>query len=440
MRATATIARGTDRTDVAVPPGTTIAGLLAMLHIDTSDADLRVALPDGRRAELGSVIGGDLPSGVLLAVTGAEATEAARTQAVRDNDEAWGRIFAVSAAALLSVALGALLVAPFAGAPTSLAVRVVAGVITAALALTLALDSRLLAGPAGAVLAPALFGLPAVAAIDPTGPAAASLAVAAALVTAGLASIAAWLWSRHPCAAAAAALWGSLALVVGVGMLLRAGVGTLAPLLAVAGVLAVRLAPRYALPIPETQLLDLPLLATAAATVRAPDVAPPSRITRRRVAHTVDYASAVTDTCTLGGALVVVTTGPIVAWLADPTTMTGQAALATLAAAAGGLSLMPRGHRSRIVRTVPRAAASVLVATVAGILAWRGLVAPELVAAALAGVGCVLAFGAVGATKQPPSALLGRAADLTQALALLLLIPGSLLASGLFDLIKEMAQ
>ena len=88
---------------------------------------------------------------------------------------------------------------------------------------------------------------------------------------------------------------------------------------------------------------------------------------------------------------------------------------------------------------MPRAAASVLVATVAD-SAWRGLVAPELVAAALAGVGCVLAFGAVGATKQPPSALLGRAADLTQALALLLLIPGSLLASGLFDLIKEMAQ
>ena len=317
MRATATIARGTDRTDVAVPPGTTIAGLLAMLHIDTSDADLRVALPDGRRAELGSVIGGDLPSGVLLAVTGAEATEAARTQAVRDTDEAWGRIFAVSAAALLSVALGALLVAPFAGAPTSLAVRVVAGVITAALALTLALDSRLLAGPAGAVLAPALFGLPAVAAIDPTGPAAASLAVAAALVAAGLASIAAWLWSRHPCAAAAAALWGSLALVVSVGML-PPGVGT-SPLLAVAGVLAVRLIPahcRYRRPNCSTCRCWRPHDRAGAGRRAAVP------ITRRRVAH---------RRLRLGGhghlhpgALVVVTTGPIVAWLADPT-MTGQA-------------------------------------------------------------------------------------------------------------------
>ena len=78
--ATATVARGQERRDIAVPPGTTVAGLLAMLHLDTT-GEVVVARADGRPVALSASIGGDLPSGVLLALTDPDAVVAARARA-----------------------------------------------------------------------------------------------------------------------------------------------------------------------------------------------------------------------------------------------------------------------------------------------------------------------------------------------------------------------
>ena len=43
--AQATIEQAGTRSDVAVPVGTTVSGLLAMMNVDTSTGDVRITLP-----------------------------------------------------------------------------------------------------------------------------------------------------------------------------------------------------------------------------------------------------------------------------------------------------------------------------------------------------------------------------------------------------------
>ena len=75
--ACATILDAEGRRDIAVPVGTTIAGLTAMLEIDLSDGLLRLTHADGRPADGAGVIGTDVPSGAVLAVNSARASSLA---------------------------------------------------------------------------------------------------------------------------------------------------------------------------------------------------------------------------------------------------------------------------------------------------------------------------------------------------------------------------
>lgn len=443
MRATATIARGPERTDVAVPDGTTIAGLLAMLHIDTSDADVTVALPDGTPADLGAVIGDELPSGVLLAVTDARATAAASALALRASDEArFTGATGTAAATLFATALGcATLLAPLAEPgivpPWG---RLAGGALVLAVTAALARRPDLRTRPGWALVLPLLFGLPFAALVEPGTPVAVPVAVALVLVAAALAAFAGWLRTGSAATAAAAVLWGAVALAVGAGLVAGAGSGALAPLVLAAGVFTVRLAPGFALPVPESQLLDLPLVTTSAPAVRALELPPPARVTRRRVAHTLDFASAVTATATLGGATLAVVAGTLLARVAAPEMMPGQAALVAIAAAVVALALLPRGTRSPLVRIAPRVAAATLLAGATGVLVGRGVLPAPVAAAGLICLAALVALGAVLMSREPASALLGRAADLTQGLALTVVVPAAILAAGVFDLVREVAS
>lgn len=443
MRATATIVRGEDRQDVAVPPGTTVAGLLAMLHVDASDADLAVALPDGRPAGLGSVIGDDLPSGVLLAVTGVRASAATADRAVEASGEArFSAAVAATAGVGFSAALGlAAVVAPLA-LPDAMPVwvRLAAAALALATAMPLARRRPFASSPGGALVLPGLLGLPFAVVVPPATTGAVPVSLAVGLIAAALAAGVLWLRTGGPQASAAAALWGSVAVLVPVAIMLGAGTGLLAPALLAATVVAVQLAPRYAVTVPEAQLLDLPLVTTSAPTVRAPEVPPPSRVTRRRVAGTIDRATALTDTATLGACALAGPAGLLAVGVADPATLSGQATLATVGVAVVALALAPRTTRSGLVRSAPRVAAALLLAGAAAVLAVRGLVGVPVLAAALALVATAVPLGTVAATAGPASPLLGRLADLAQGLALAALVPGALLSAGLFDVVRELAS
>ena len=448
--ATATIAHAAGRTDVAVPAGTTLAGLLALLRIPVGP-DISIALPDGTPADLDAALGTDLPSGVLLSVAGTRATADATARAVQAGDEAWFTRWAATAGGVgLAAVLGwGLLAAPFLTGvpPLPLPARVVSGVALVAIVLTLlrgpglrgaALRGPGLAGPLGALGVPALLAPAAVLVSDPTDPAGRAVALAAMLLLAALAANALHLPGRQPATGAAAAVWGALAL--GVSLAPLAGVpGTVvAPALLVIAVAVVLLAPRFAVGVPESQLLDLPLLTTVAPAVRTPPVAPPSRITRRRVDRTVAEAAAITDTCVLGGAVVAVAAGAVLLAAVDPGTLSGQAALGTTAVAALVLALSTRGRRSPVVRWAPVAAATALAGLAATALLRTGW-SVVAIGAGVVVLALVLVLGTLAVTRRP-SALPGRLADLAQGLGLVLLLPGAFLAAGLFEWIWQAAS
>ena len=89
--ACATVLGTTGRRDVSVPSGTTVAGLMAMLRIDLTDGVV-LTRSDGVPADPGSVIGADLPSGVVLSVNDSrESSPSAQRSAARQSRDAWFR-------------------------------------------------------------------------------------------------------------------------------------------------------------------------------------------------------------------------------------------------------------------------------------------------------------------------------------------------------------
>lgn len=455
MTAFATVAHAAGRTDVAVPTGTTVGGLLALLRLPAG-TDISLALPDGTPADLDSALGTDLPSGVLLSIAGARATAAAAAAAVQADDEAWFTRWAAAAGGIgFAATLGwGLLAAPLllGLTPLPLAGRLVAAVALVVVVVALGGrqlgtrtpgtrtldDGAALAGPFGAVGLPALLAPAGLALADPADPAGRAVALAAALTVAAIAAFLGYLAGRRPAAGAAARLWGALALAVGLALLGGVPATVVAPALLVLGVAVVLLAPEFAVGVPESQLLDLPLLTTVAPAVRTPPVAPPSRITRRRVDRTVAEAAAITDTGVLGGCLVAVVAGAVMLAAADPATLPGQAALATAAVAALVLSLSARGRRSPVVRRAPVLAATALAGLAAATLLRTGWSVVALGAGVL-GLALGLLLGTMLVTRRP-AALPGRLADLAQTLGLVLLLPGAFLAAGLFGWLWQVAS
>lgn len=444
QRASATVTYGTQRDDVAVPTGTTVAGLMAMLHIDTSDGALTLTRSDGRPADLAAVIGSDLPSGTVLAVSGARASEQARAEAAHSQrDDKYIGAAATAAAVLFAglVELGVLVVplllqldmVPAAFARYGAA----GGAFTVALALAFRPSVR--RAPGGAFALPALLGVPAVAAIQPGPTPIPQIATTVGLWAIVVAAFLLWLATRRPSSVAAAAMWGGLAVIASVGMYLGAGPAAVAPLVLALAVLTVRVAPDFALPIPETQLLDLPLLATSASAVRTVDVPAPGRVTRRRVDFAVGYAQDVTETLTVAGVVLAVAASALVVPLIG-TTLQGWGAIVALATAALGLSLMARGNRSPLVRRLTRFGAVGVVAAIALVGVGSGLIGPFAAGGALVAIAVFVVFGAVAATRDEGSPLLGRLGDVLQGMSLVLLVPSAVLAAGLFDIVRQAAS
>lgn len=436
---TATIVRGRERMDAAVPPGTTVAGLLAMSEVDTSDADVRVTHTDGRPADPAAVIGLDVPSGVLLAVTHATASRAAAEQAERGRTNTWLTAGpAEVAAVLLAAALGAVGATHLGSAAGALpdAVRWMAAALALVVAAPL-IRAPHARTPAGALVVPGLLALPTAALVPASAPLAAALGVVVVLIAAALVALVLHLEDAHPVRLAASAAWAlTAATVTGAVLLGRTAHETGALVLALAVVL-VRLAPSRSLPVPETQLIDLPLLMTAAPRVRAPETLPPSRITGRRVQRTVRWAQGVTATLLASGSLLAVVGGLLLQPGWAPRGFAGWGTVVLLVCASAALALVPRADASGVGRWLPRlASASVVAAAAWHLAATDPSRLPVLLATLVVATG-LLPLLTVALTRDPRSALVGHMADVLQAWSLGLVLPAAFAASGLFDLFRE---
>jgi len=430
--ATATIAQGDDRHDIAVPVGTTIAGLTAMLGLNTRTSVMTLA--DGRPAAPGSVIGGDLPAGVLLAVTESRASRSAsqaskaRTGGHRTARVAIGTAgFAIAADLALAapVWLGVPGFGPvLTGALVALSVGIVA---------VLVFFTRAVLTAAGAVFLPALTGVAAAGVIDPGLPFAARIWwPLACCVAFGVAAVV-WLWRRAGTTLAALGFWGMLVLATSGAAALGWGLDVSAPLLLGVSVLTISAIPQFAVRVPEAQLIDLPLLTTFAPAVRTPQVSAPVRITMRRVRSTMAEAQGVMDALVLGAVALAVAMTPAAARKAGTTSLDGWATLALLACTLLSLCFVSP-TTSRLGRLAPRVGAVVVAAVAATTLLSIGLLPPLAGAGGLAGLAAVLWFASVIKVRETDVALLGHIADILRGLGLALVLPAGVLAAGILEI------
>lgn len=441
--ACATILDAEGRRDIAVPVGTTIAGLTAMLEIDLSDGLLRLTHADGRPADGAGVIGADVPSGAVLAVNSARASSLAAHRAASRDDDPRPRLALLTAALLGALALPELLlvVAPLAGwwavpAWARLATGVCAG--CASLALMAAPGIRRRPLPCTAVSAS--LALAALGILTPDSSLTAWLVLPAAALAAFLGCLLWWMIERDMTTATLAVLW-ALAAGVGLGVSWAgAPLRLLAPAALALTVLALVVVPSIALSVPQSQLLDLPLVTTSASRVRAPEVRAPSRVTAPRVNRTLREATQRGDVLLLTLCALATACAPWTVPLMSTATWPGRGAIALVVSAVVALAVTPRHRSSRLARTLPRACAVLLVAAAAHSPAVTDAFGPlgaieALIATALATVsGCALLTRAEG------SALAGRVADILESLSVLTLLPAAALTTGAFDIVRRVVS
>ncbi|MDO4784834.1 MAG: hypothetical protein Q3997_07105 [Propionibacteriaceae bacterium] len=441
-RVSVTVFHGDNSIDVSAPSGTAVARLLTLLRIDPYEFGIKVMGLDGQPVNLDAALGDAVPAGSVLTVTGAAPRQ--RRSGVLAAAEAAGEdrpAMTVPAIAFVVAVQVCAISLPFALPPSSLAwwPQLVAGALTLLMALVLC-RRPLLRTAAGALAVPALLAVPFAALVPPATPAGARVAVALAAGVGAVAAFGIWAFTRQAAPAASAALWGVIAFAVAVSVPTPVSVTDVAPVLLLAGATVAVLAPRLALPVPESQLVDLPLLTTSAPAVRQPTARPPARVTPRRVGFTVRTAEMIAETCMLGGVAIAALASGFVAAEAGSGGLRSIGAIIELVAVAALFGLLGRTHRSALMRSAPRAGAVLVTVTALATAVFTGHVSAPAAILGLCLLGLVLVWGAVLATREPRSALLARIGDLVHGLALTLLPPAALLASGLFEAVREVAS
>lgn len=441
VRVAATIAHGSLRTDIALPEGMTVAGLQQVLNIDTARST--IVLPDGTPPAPDAIIGVDLPQGTLFTIAaGSVAAQAAYASAPSPGQQRPAALTGAALAVLIGFGFPlAFIVIPLLNpaADAGLPLRLAAALAALAATTVLIHHDRTAPSILTAVAVPALIGMATMAVVDPAFPAAGRVAAAVGVTTAALASFASWQFGRST-ANATFGLWGLTALV-GLGAALTGATSAqVGAALICLGVGAVVLAPVVASPVPDSQLLDLKLLATEASGVRIPDPPQPARITSRRVRSTVSTTAGVIATLTLAGVSLAVIGAVCLMPTVRLDSLTGLTTVTTLVLAATGLALLPRGYHSQLILIAPRVGAAVIIALTAFAAMSTGASATLIAAAllTLAALGVVL--GTTASHQTHKSALLARTADIVQGFALGLLLPAALVASSTFELIWQGAS
>lgn len=441
VRVAATIAHGTLRTDIALPQGTTVAGLQQVLNVDAARST--IVLSDGTPPAPDAIIGVDLPQGTLFTIAeGSASAQSAHTAAPSPGQQRPATFTGAALAIMFGLGFPlAFIVLPLVNphADTGAPLRFAAALGALASAAVLIHQHRTSQSILTPVVLPALIGMAAMSIIDPAFPAAARVAAAVGVTTAALASFVSWQFGRGT-ANATLGLWGLTALI-GLGAAVTdATSAQVGAALMCLGVGAVVLAPVVASPVPDSQLLDLELLATAASGIRIPDPPKPTRITSRRVRGTVSTTESVIATLTLVGVALAVIASVFLMPAVSLNGLTGLTTLTTLLLAATGLALLPRGYHSRLTLIAPRVGAAVIISVAVLATLSAGTPATLIGAAVLVLAAFAVVMGTTASHQSHRSALLARTADIVQGLALGLLLPAALVASSTFELIWQGAS
>ena len=422
----ATVVRGDERFDVAVPLGTTVSGVVSAFGTSID----RVPVTDelGRHLDAREAFGKSLGPGAVV-VIGATANEEARAATQIRAERVPFPTAAVTALGVLVSLSPVVALLPAFG----LWVRVLLAVVLTAAAV------RLLAPPANRprwqlLLAPAVAAA-AVAAVVPHPDLIAPWSYALVFTWSGLAvAMLARVLVRDEFVEVAAIAWLLPALTISIVSFSRLAPEIAAPLVLTASIALLGFAPTNAVRVPESQLLHLPMVLNTALSVHTPEVTEPAPVTPRRVRHTMRLGVALHSSFIALACLGVLTSAGAVSGMLAAGTLESWGALALLGLAVLQFSLQPRGAHSSFARWAPRMVVVVLIAVLA-------LAAPFgatwwWFAAIVAGAATLIGFG-VWAQRTMYAPLLTRLADVAERISLALALPALLVAAGFFSAVRS---
>jgi hypothetical protein len=219
-----------------------------------------------------------------------------------------------------------------------------------------------------------------------------------------------------------------------VGLLAALPVGTAAALVVGLGPLMLRLAPRYALAVPDEQLVDLSQVSRTADSVRAPRPRALGRVSAKLVARTVAGAERRVATACVAACVATVVLVPVVLAAPAPGSIGRPAAYGLVVLVVLAFTLVPRVTRDPVIRWVPRLAAGALLVELSLGLpqGWQvpAAVLATLLVLVVAGSGAALARGW-------RSVVASRLADSIENLAVVLSLPAAIAAGGLIEILRR---
>jgi hypothetical protein len=401
-----------------------------MLQIDTASGRLTITLSDGTAVDPGSVIGGDLPTGVLLAVAETIASRAA-AQIAKAQTTGLRKAGAIVGTVMFAAAADGVLAAALADVFT---LNDWARYGLAALSLLTVLTLMIFTGSIfkswGAICLPLLAGGVVMAFLDPTSPYGWRVCVPLVCCAAFGIALVAWLWRRLGASLAAMLFWAVIAALASLAAVFDWGIETMSPVMLALAALAVNVVPEYALRVPDTQLVDMPLLTTFAPTLRVPAVDSPTRITDVKTRRTLYDAQGILDSVVIGSVLLAVAMAPFVARKVALDSLEGWASIVTLGCAMAALCFV-NPTTSHVARITPRAGAAIMC----GVAIWIVLGSGPLSFGILVGLAAILVLVACVETNENDTARLGMLTDALRGLGLVLVLPAGALAAGFFEII-----
>ncbi len=454
--------------DFAAPEGTTVAGLCAMLAIDLTLPSVRVSYADGRPLDGGAVLGRDLPAGSTIALSSRVLSAQQVNEASERQENQWlspvlallGYCFivigAVSALCLLPMIADAALVGfahPEDGPKWAVEAAKIplwargacAAVCCAASILPLFASRAVRSRPALLLLMPALAGYSAIGFVSMSGIHALSVAPVIGVWIALAVSLAVVSLTATPTALSGLFAWIGATALVTIGAYPMFSLIDIAPLALLLGVFLFLMAPRFALRVPDSQLIDSTSVQTIASRIRQPPAQKPSTVTGGRMADALGHTDARYTLLVAASTLFILVGGIPLAYTVTPAITFGRGL--------GGFIFVIMSIV--VLLTAPR-----------GIRAHAGQILPRIAAA---GVGCAFLFGqwsqslAVGNREETyplfpllplvillivavatvlwmtlhvpkgHAALSGTILDFVQTFCIFTLLPAAVMSSGLFE-------
>lgn len=448
--------------DFAAPEGTTVAGLCAMLEIDLSLPSVRISYADGRPLEGGAVLGRDLPAGSTIAVSSRVLSAQQLNEASARQENQWlspalalvGFCFlilgAVSALCLLPLLGDAALVGyqhveegpQWARAMSAIPlwVRALCSLICCVTSVIPLFASRKVRSrPMLLLLLPALAGYSAIGFVAVAGIHALTIAPVVGVWVALIVSLAVVSLTVTPSALSALIAWVSATVLVTIGAIPFFSLINIAPLSVMVGVYLLLMAPRLALRVPDSQLVDASAVQTIASRIRQPPVQKPSPVTGGRMATVLGHTEARNTLLVVASSIFILAGGFWLPRRVVPVDDMGQgiASLVLIIAAIIVLLTAPRATRTHLGHILPRLTACALLyvllfgdwITLPGSLGWMYPLIPLSIILIL-GIVTVIMTGFV--EPKGHAALVGTILDFIQTFCTFTLLPAAFMSSGLF--------